>query len=644
MTVRLCVLLCLLPILTLAQPGQPARMTPAQMVALSQRYQQRALWFRDMPQFNRDSTVYYFNKAVAVLEANPPLQYRRLAEVFLHITDRQNRSHPFTAIDSLAEKGWQYYQKIPTGERDNLLEYGLLNNWAFIKIEKGELKKAIALLSQALPLIENDPSPPVRVRYWRDKGRFLIRYGLPEDKPAGYALLKKSLSLAQTLPQQQGDDSMLIVLKMLLGYYQKTTPDSTNYCFARLKTLTLTTKNPFHHGWYYAVYGNYLVEQKRYDQARTELLRAKSLLETYQMQNVDSYTYTLSILGDLALKNHQFDQAIAFYQQKRAIAEANQFKEQSVGTLRLLSEAYEQKGDVRQTLAAERQYSEEAVTFEKERAERSLREGELEVNVLKRGKELEQKQTEQQLFTIALLVGAALLGLLYGNYRLKQYTNGQLETLNAELATKNTLLDKRNAQNELLLKEIHHRVKNNLEMVSSLLALQADKVTDPNVQEAMQSSQNRVQSMGLIHQKLYQGEQLAAIEMRDYFKNLSESILDSFDAAGRITIECPMPELLLDIDTAIAVGLVTNELLTNALKYAFVGRETGIICINLTRNPDNNSFLLQVADNGIGKPPNNPAKGTGFGTQLIDLLTRQLDGTLTYENQNGTRVNLRFAQ
>lgn len=258
-----------------------------------------------------------------------------------------------------------------------------------------------------------------------------------------------------------------------------------------------------------------------------------------------------------------------------------------------------------------------------------------------------QIEQQRQIQRLSYGIGGLLVLLLasaFFSYRNSQKSARQLQALNENLATTNAALDKRNAENELLLKEIHHRVKNNLEVVSSLLALQSAKITDPNVQEAMQASQNRVQSMGIIHQKLYQGEQLAAIEMRDYFQNLSESILDSFDAAGRVNIDCAMPELVLDIDTAISVGLITNELLTNSLKYAFVGKDSGSIRISLTRRPDDDSFLLQVADNGVGKLPGDPAKGTGFGTQLIDLLTRQLGGTLTYENQNGTLVNLRFTR
>lgn len=207
-------------------------------------------------------------------------------------------------------------------------------------------------------------------------------------------------------------------------------------------------------------------------------------------------------------------------------------------------------------------------------------------------------------------------------------------------------LSAKNAENELLLKEIHHRVKNNLEVVSSLLALQSAQIDDPSVQDAMQASQNRVQSMGIIHQKLYQGEHLAAIEMRDYFINLSESILDSFNADGRIKVECDMPKLVLDVDTAVSIGLITNELLTNSLKYAFNNKENCKIKISLTEDQNElnteGSLLLKISDNGIGKSMGSKPKGTGFGTQLIILLTKQLDGQLNYEINNGTIVSLTF--
>ena len=225
--------------------------------------------------------------------------------------------------------------------------------------------------------------------------------------------------------------------------------------------------------------------------------------------------------------------------------------------------------------------------------------------------------------TVLLMTGFIIFG--YINYR------GRIK--------RNRLLASKNAENELLLKEIHHRVKNNLEVVSSLLALQSAQIDDPNTKEAMLEGQNRVQSIGIVHQKLYQGKNLGAIEMKDYFFNLSESILDSFGAEERVNIELAMDKLDVDIDTAVPLGLIVNELLTNTLKYAFPESQTGNVRISLEKK--NNGVLhLEVSDNGVGK--SGITEGTGFGTQLVSLLTQQLSGTMWEVIKNGTTILFDF--
>ena len=248
---------------------------------------------------------------------------------------------------------------------------------------------------------------------------------------------------------------------------------------------------------------------------------------------------------------------------------------------------------------------------------------------------------------IALLVSALVISfILYRNNRNKQKVNLSLKDKNdkiektlAELNATQTSLVARNAENELLLKEIHHRVKNNLEVVSSLLALQSNQVEDADTKEAMQEGQNRVQSIGIVHQKLYQGKDLGAIEMKDYFINLSESILDSFGAHKRVQVECAMEALNVDVDTAVPLGLIVNELLTNTIKYAFPDGRSGKVQIKLTQTANGN-LHMQVSDNGVGK--SGTISGTGFGGQLISLLTQQLDGTMTEENNNGTHIFFEF--
>jgi len=206
---------------------------------------------------------------------------------------------------------------------------------------------------------------------------------------------------------------------------------------------------------------------------------------------------------------------------------------------------------------------------------------------------------------------------------------------------KRELLEKQNQEKEFLLKEIHHRVKNNLGIVTSLLDLQSEQTVDANVIEAIQATQNRVYSMSMIHQRLYQGKNLAAIEIDDYFINLGNHIIDSFGVESRISLDYDVENIELDIDTAIPLGLIVNELLTNALKYAFPNGKRGKLKIGFKKT-SNQTFILEVTDNGIGQKKSDIYEGTGFGTQLIKLLVMQLDGKLEYQSKKGTSVHLEF--
>ncbi len=204
-----------------------------------------------------------------------------------------------------------------------------------------------------------------------------------------------------------------------------------------------------------------------------------------------------------------------------------------------------------------------------------------------------------------------------------------------------SIIFQKNAENELLLREIHHRVKNNLEMVKGLISLQSAQLQDSAAKDAMIASQNRVQSMGIIHQKLYQGDNLGSIEMKDYFLNLGEGVLDSFGKEEKVKIECAMTNLNLDVDTAVPIGLIVNELLTNALKYAFPNNENGVIKIDLSKT-DNGTLSLIFTDNGVGKEKDVASNGTGFGTQLIQLLTQQLNGNMEESHDLGTSYTFYF--
>ena len=247
------------------------------------------------------------------------------------------------------------------------------------------------------------------------------------------------------------------------------------------------------------------------------------------------------------------------------------------------------------------------------------------------GMEVQIKKQNSQKTLISIIAGLLLL-LLIVLYVTYQKDKG-----------KNILLESQNKEKEFLLKEIHHRVKNNLGIVSSLLDLQASKMKDPAAIEAVEESRNRVYSMSMIHQKLYQGKDLSSIEMKDYFINLSQHIIDSFGAHELIEFDYELEEVQLDVDSAIPLGLIVNELLTNSFKHAFPNSKRGIVKI-IFQKIEKNRFLLEICDNGIGIDDFNinNDQSSGFGTLLIDLLVKQLDGTMTIFNGVGTRVSMEF--
>jgi PAS domain S-box-containing protein len=202
-------------------------------------------------------------------------------------------------------------------------------------------------------------------------------------------------------------------------------------------------------------------------------------------------------------------------------------------------------------------------------------------------------------------------------------------------------------EKEALLKEIHHRVKNNLQIISSLLSLQASRTTDKNMVEAFRDSQNRVRSMALIHEKLYRSNNLARIRFDEYIKELSFYLLRAYSDL-RISLDIQAEPLFLDIDTAIPCGLIINEVVTNSIKHAFPApskpgeRPPNKIGIDLCRIPDQR-IKLSITDNGVGFPEELDYHTTdSLGLQLVRTLTGQLDGDLAIFNHHGAHTEIFF--
>jgi len=198
-------------------------------------------------------------------------------------------------------------------------------------------------------------------------------------------------------------------------------------------------------------------------------------------------------------------------------------------------------------------------------------------------------------------------------------------------------------EKELMLKEIHHRVKNNLQIVISLLNLQADTVNDPKLKIQLMISQSRVRSMALIHQFLYKSTDMSSINMEDYLLSISSQLLAMFgDLKDRVVVKVNSEDVYFTIETAVPFGLLINELLTNSLKHGFPNARHGKITISLEQHSDG-TYTLLYSDNGAGLPLT-LVNGhvLGFGMYLVDLLVEQLDGKIEHLPADGTTYKVNF--
>ncbi len=204
------------------------------------------------------------------------------------------------------------------------------------------------------------------------------------------------------------------------------------------------------------------------------------------------------------------------------------------------------------------------------------------------------------------------------------------------------LLQKSLHEKEILLKEIHHRVKNNLMIISSLLNLQSRYIKDEESKNIFKESQNRARSMALIHERLYQSTDLKKIDFGDYIRTLANDLYRAYVMDfSLIKLNVQVEDIMLDIDISIPLGLIVNELLTNSLKHAFPNHKNGKINIKFYKS--NDEYILTVSDNGIGFPKNIDYKNSdSLGLRLVTSLTEQIDGKIEFKNVSGTSFSIIF--
>ncbi len=246
----------------------------------------------------------------------------------------------------------------------------------------------------------------------------------------------------------------------------------------------------------------------------------------------------------------------------------------------------------------------------------------------------QERKSRNVIATLGLFI-AALLVISYLIYR------GLIQKRREQkiLAEKNLIISQSLAEKNTLIKEIHHRVKNNLQVISSLLSLQSRHVQDPDAVRLLKESRNRVMAMAMIHQNLYETENLKSIDLKPYIEQLVRKLFSSYNIQpSHIKLELRVDELRLEVDTVISMGLIINELITNSLKHAFQDGRSGTITVSLYERDD--VLHLKVADNGVGIADHSQALHSSFGYEIVRALNNKLKADMDIDGDSGLAVTL----
>ncbi|MBN2486677.1 MAG: tetratricopeptide repeat protein [Bacteroidales bacterium] len=371
-------------------------------------------------------------------------------------------------------------------------------------------------------------------------------------------------------------------------YYYQGQHDSALHFFKESARVQADNKNLTYLQWSYLGIGKAYYKQGSYGQAEKYLLLSSG--NNSKTENIEIISEASKLLSDIYYKKNNFKKAYEHYRIFKTASDElfSRDKIRQITQIELENEFEDREQQLRHIQ-------------EQEKLSYELR--------------IRQNKLTRNFITGGLAMALTLLIFIYYGYRQKQ---------------------KANQEKEILLKEIHHRVKNNLQIISSMLSLQGSYLSDQKIKDAVNESQGRVKSMALIHQMLYQNDRFSTIAIRDYIEQLVSSVSSSFNHEG-IKTRLDIVPVNMDIDTAIPLGLIINELLTNAHKYAFIHRNEGFIDIKLEK-PNGNKFKLTIKDNGIGLPENYRLQKNNktLGLNMVNILVRQLKGELLIDTEKGT--------
>jgi two-component sensor histidine kinase len=441
---------------------------------------------------------------------------------------------------------------------------------------------------------------------------------------------------ALRLHEQNSDPWGVAIICRLMGriYSARNESDSAEYYYQ--KSLGIALKLNDRNGEMYSrrFLGSQYLANKQYPEAMH--MFQESLKLANENNNPKEIVNSLYDIGVLYKNQQMLDKSATYFLMSIRLADSLKLHYEKMIACKSLSNVYERKKDFNHALLYYKQYKTVSDTIFSEKKRKNMDELQLKYETEKKNNEInklrleevnqEAKMKHQKILNYSLIIGISLVFLIV---LVLWNSNNQKKKANKEIET--------------LLKEIHHRVRNNLQTISSLLSLQSSYITDNRIKDAVKEGQNRVKSMALIHQMLYQQERLSRINFREYLVQLAEAISESFmTIPEKVEYQVHCEPVELDVDTAIPLGLIVNELLVNAHKYAFSETNKGVITILLSQT-EKDRYTLKIKDNGKGMPGNIKFEETNtLGLKLVSLLVRQIRGEIKYHVNKGTEFTIEF--
>ncbi len=561
---------------------------------------------------------------------NNRIDYKKDVMYYYYGIVHKNLSN-YSLSQSYFDQYFQFHKKLGNNRHLAVVNMALAN----LNSDRSMWSESMSAVTKALELYESLKDTTGIIRASSKLGFLLLQLKRYRDAQVYHnRSYQLSVALSDTTEQSIAYSNLGLV------YEKLNLPDSALWYYEHAYMIDTQQQNKWGLVYINGQIGRLLYNLENYSDALPYAKNGYQLALDLEAPNL--ITQSQLLYGSVLIKNGMRKKGIYLLQHIILDTSLNQALLELAQAHEVLYESFKESGDLDKSLLhLERFHILSDSLLNTEIAEQinglefkyDAKNKEMQIALLNSDRELSTARLKASRTRIYTLLTAMIIttGLLVGIVFLYRKTRMQNAVISKALKEKDTLL-----------REIHHRVKNNLQFISSLLNLQARHVEDPRALDVLKEGQNRVKSMALIHQNLYQKENIASIGVKTYFEKLITSIYRSYNIdENQIQFELDIESILLDVDSIVPIGLIVNELVSNALKHAFPEGRSGIVKISLREKDD--ALYLDVSDNGIGfEESTENIMNKSFGYKLINTFRSQLDADLILDGSDGTSVSLKI--